>query len=290
MKKLKGILLIVLIVVLIVVVALIASKVVKGFAQKVDINLSEVQVGNVAFANDNVSIELDENIKVRANIPIFMYHWIKDDTGDYPYPENMVKPSELRKQMEYLNENNYDVIFVSEIGSAQHYDKPVILTFDDGWEDVYIHAFPLAKELNMKFCMYVIMDLIGEPGYCSMEQLQEMRDSGLVEIDSHTLSHPRLAEVSVTQATSELIDSKAQLLEKLNIDSTVICYPYGSCNANVLKIARENYTYGLLMDGGVFRYNSNLSDMLAIERIYAMRSMSIDTFKNYCVQSYVSVE
>lgn len=290
MKKIKSIILIVLIVILIGIGAIAANRIVKGFAEKVTINLAEIKINEFNTSVSLIKAELDENIKVLANIPIFMYHWIKDDTGDYPYPENMVKPAELRKQMEYLNDNNYDVIFASEIGSVQHYDKPVILTFDDGWEDVYIHAFPLAKELNMKFCMYVIMDLIGEPGYCTMEQLQEMRDSGLVEIDSHTLSHPRLAEVSVAQATTELVNSKAQLLEKLNIDSTVICYPYGSCNANVLKIARENYTYGLLMDGGVFRYNSNLSDMLAIERIYAMRSMSIDTFKNYCVQSYVSVE
>ena len=223
---------------------------------------------------ENSNIEL-ENLNIEANIPIFMYHWIREDTGGYEYPENMVKASELRKQMEYLKENNYDVIWVSDIAGLQHYEKPVILTFDDGWKDVYYEAFPLAKELNMKICMYVITDLVGTIDYCSVEMLQEMKDSGLVEIDSHTLSHPYLDEISAEQVTSELVDSKKWFKDNLDIDSTVICYPSGRRNQTVLSVAKENYKYGLLMDGDNFNYNSNTSNMYLIPRIYARRSMSL---------------
>lgn len=256
---------------------------------KVVVDMSAIENVNI-LNSEYVTIELDENIQITANIPIFMYHWVRDDTGDYPYPENMVKPSELRKQMEYLKENNYDVIFASEIDSLQHYDKPVILTFDDGWMDVYNEAFPLAKEYNMKICMYVITDLIGAPSYCTLEQLIEMRDSGLVEIDAHTLSHPRLAELSVEEMTKELVESKAYLKENLNIESRVICYPYGSYNKSVGNVASQNYDYGLLMDGGIYQYNSNNSNPYEITRIYAMRSMTINTFANYCVPSRVNIK
>ena len=237
---------------------------------------------------ENSNIEL-ENLNIEANIPIFMYHWIREDTGGYEYPENMVKASELRKQMEYLKENNYDVIWVSDIAGLQHYEKPVILTFDDGWKDVYYEAFPLAKELNMKICMYVITDLVGTIDYCSVEMLQEMKDSGLVEIDSHTLSHPYLDEISAEQVTSELVDSKKWFKDNLDIDSTVICYPSGRRNQTVLSVAKENYKYGLLMDGDNFNYNSNTSNMYLIPRIYARRSRSLDTYKTYCQKSYVEV-
>ena len=237
---------------------------------------------------ENSNIEL-ENLNIEANIPIFMYHWIREDTGGYEYPENMVKASELRKQMKYLKENNYDVIWVSDIAGLQHYEKPVILTFDDGWKDVYYEAFPLAKELNMKICMYVITDLVGTIDYCSVEMLQEMKDSGLVEIDSHTLSHPYLDEISAEQVTSELVDSKKWFKDNLDIDSTVICYPSGRRNQTVLSVAKENYKYGLLMDGDNFNYNSNTSNMYLIPRIYARRSMSLDTYKTYCQKSYVEV-
>lgn len=257
------------------------------------LNINEIALNTKIQINDieknNINIELDNDYTVSANVPIFMYHWVRDDVGDYPYPENIVKPSELRKQMEYLKENNYDVLFVSELDKLQHYNKPAILTFDDGWVDVYYEAFPLAKELNMKICMYVITDLVGTNAYCNTEQLQEMRDSGLVEIDSHTLSHPRLADIASKQLQEELENSKVYLKEKLNIDSKVICYPYGSCSNNVVDVAKQNYKYGLLMDGGVFKYNSNTSNLYEIERIYATRSMSLDRYKNYCESSYVKI-
>ena len=245
---------------------------------------------NIENADEDVKVEYGDFSNISASIPIFMYHWIKDDTGDYPYPENMVKPAELRKQMEYLDKNNYDVIFVTDIENIHHYDKPVILTFDDGWHDVYAHAFPIAKELNMKFCMYIISDMVGEPGYCTVEELQEMLDSGLVQIDAHTNTHPRLGELERTKVIEELSGSKEYILEKFGIDSKVICYPYGSTSQLVMTESRKLFDYGLLMDGGVFMYKYGKSDMLGMQRIYAMRSMTIDTFSNYCKRSKVTVE
>ena len=116
-----------------------------------------------------------------------------------------------------------------------------------------------------------------------------MKESGLVELDSHTLSHPYLNELSAEEVENELVGSKNYLKENLGVDSTVICYPSGRQNATVLNIVSENYNYGLLMDGGVFRYNSDFSNLYLIPRIYAMRSMTLDTFINYCETSLVNV-
>ncbi len=273
----------------VILVLVISANVYLNFIYKTDItaNVSNIDI-NYSIKYNEVKAELGNNT-ISASVPIFMYHWIKDDTGDYAYPENMVKIDELKRQMTYLKENNYDVLFVSDLDNIQHYNKPVILTFDDGWQDVYNIAFPYAKELNMKFNMYIITDLIGTPGYCTLEQLAEMRDSGLVELDSHTLSHPYLAQLSREQVEKELVESKRFLKDNLNVESTVICYPSGSQNLTVQQIAKENYKYGLLMDGGVFNYNSEKSNMYAIERIYCRRSMSLDVYKNYCEQAYVKI-
>lgn len=252
--------------------------------------LKEVQEGLESTLNsDDMLLAQQEDVNVTASIPIFMYHWVRDDTGGYEYPEVMVKATELRKQMEYLHNENYDVLFVSDIDKIQHYEKPVILTFDDGWYDVYAEAFPIAKELNMKFNMYIIIDLVGTPGYCNWEQLKEMHDSGLVEMGSHTLSHPYLSDLSVSEITKELVDSKAKLKEEFGIDVPVICYPSGKQNADVQKVAKENYKYGLLMDGGIFYYNNKKSNLYAIERIYCNRSMSLDTYASFCKQAGVEV-
>ena len=244
---------------------------------------------------DNTGKQDEEKAEVRvpisydATIPIYMYHWIKDDTGDYPWPENMVKINALKEQVEYLVKNEFDLIWITDLEKIYDYEKPVALTFDDGWYDVYLHMFPLAKKYNIKFSMYVIKDMVGDPGYCNEEQLKEMYESGLVDIQSHTVTHSYLAQFSYDRQKSELFDSKLYLKDTFDIDSTVICYPYGSRNNNTIELSKEaGYVYGLDMDGGV--YNTKIhTDPLKIPRIYATRSMSLDTYTKYANQSKVNV-
>lgn len=244
---------------------------------------------DVEEEEEKVEVEEREPISYTAAIPIYMYHWIKDDTGDYPWPENMVKPANLEAQVKYLVENDFDLIWITDLDKIYNYEKPVALTFDDGWYDVYLHMFPLAKQYNIKFSMYVIKDMIGTPGYCDESQLKEMADSGLVDIQSHTVTHSYLAQLSYDRQKSELFDSKTYLKDAFNIDSTVICYPYGSRNDNTVILSKEaGYIYGLDMDGGVY-YTNVHTDPLKIPRIYATRSMTLDTFAAYANEANVNV-
>lgn len=247
---------------------------------------------NIDVLNEKNQNPKEEAVTPRsytAAVPIYMYHWIKEDTGGYEYPETMVKPSELRKQFEYIANNSYDDLFVSEIAKVYKYEKPIALTFDDGWQDVYTNAYPLAKEYNVKFSMYVIKDLVGTPGYCTEDELIEMKESGLVEIGSHTVTHRKLASLTTDEIYNELSESKKYLKENLGIDTNVICYPSGSFNSTVVKIAKElGYELGLAMDGGI--YYSNKDSIMEMSRIFATRSMSLDTFIAYASKSSVSVE
>ena len=243
---------------------------------------------------DNNDLDLKEKelkvpVSVNATIPIFMYHFVREDTGDYEYPENMMRPSMLKSQLQYLKDNNFETIYISDIENIHEYQKPVALTFDDGWEDFYINAFPLFKEYNMKATLYVITSLIGTPGYCNLNELRELKESGIVDIQSHTVSHPRLALLTLENAKKEMKDSKEYLKNNLDIDSDTICYPYGSFNGNVENIAKElGYKYGLAMDGGIY-YTLSHKDLYSIPRIYANRSMTLSSFSKFCNKSNVKV-
>lgn len=229
-------------------------------------------------------------VSYTAGIPIFMYHWIRDDTGDYPWPENMVRPDSLKEQVKYLVEHQFDLIWITDLEKIYHYQKPVALTFDDGWLDVYLYMFPLAKEYNIKFSMYIIQDMVGDPGYCNEEQLKEMQASGLVDIQCHTVTHPYLAQLSYDRQKQELFNSKEYLKNTYGMNSTVICYPYGSRNENTITLAKEaGYQYGLDMDGGVY-YTNTHTDLYKIPRIYATRSMSIDTYVKYANEAFVDAK
>lgn len=232
---------------------------------------------------------INEEIQdIKFAVPIFMYHWVRDDTGDYAYPENMVRPGTLSKQCQYLVDNGYESIYVKDIENITSYTKPVALTFDDGFICFYLYAFPILKQFNIKSTLFVITDYVGTPGYCTKEQLLEMKESGIVDIQAHTKTHPHLAWLSADEMYSQMNDCNTYLKNELGIDSTMICYPYGSYNNVTIEKAKLiGYKYGFAMDGGV--YYSNRDGDYEISRIYANRSMSMDTFASYCSKSYVEI-
>lgn len=219
-------------------------------------------------------------------MPIFMYHFILDDYGDASDSENYISPTKLEEQLKYISENGYQTVYITEIDKLYKYTKPVALTFDDCFVYFYNNAFPLFKKYNLKASVYIITNYINGPNYLTTEQIKEMKESGLIDVQSHSLSHPYLSRIPIEQARKEIVDSKKVLKDLLDVDSTVFCYPIGDYNKKVVDIVKENYNYGLNMLGGV--YNSKLHSKYNIPRIYANRSMPMSTYIDYLKQSKVT--
>lgn len=247
---------------------------------------------------DSVSVNINKDMEIAqsnlripkdvvANVPIFMYHFVLDDYGENPDVENFIKPSTLEAQLKYIKENNYEPIFINEIEHLENYTKPVALTFDDVFVYFYDNAYPLIKKYNIKVTLNIIADYINGENYLTIEQIKEMLDSGLVSVESHTLTHRELIYLSDEEKKKEILDSKQKLDDLFDINVSTLCYPVGKYNDTVIDIAKEKYKYGLMMTGGV--YNSKKHDLFEIPRIYANRSMSLNTFANYLSTSYVKV-
>ncbi len=225
--------------------------------------------------------------ELNVTLPIFMYHFILDDYGDNLDTENFVKPSTLEEQIKYIVDNGYQTVFVNEIEDLSNYTKPVALTFDDCFVYFYNNAYPLLKKYNQKASIYIICDYVNGPNYLTTEQIKEMVDSGLVSVQTHTLTHRELTSLSLEEMEKELVDSKKYLEETYNIKVDTLCYPIGKYNDTIVNKAKEIYKYGLAMTGGV--YNSKKHDLYRIPRIYANRSMTINQFANYLKQSSVEI-
>ena len=287
MKKNKNLLIVLTIILLIILSFVVITLVVNKNKQKSKDNyITDENVVNI----ENVSkISNEKKIYKELNfaLPIFMYHFILDDYGENLDVENFVKPSTLEEQLKYIVENGYQTVFVNEIEDLSNYTKPVALTFDDCFVYFYNNAFPLLKKYNQKASIYIICNYVNGPNYLTTEQIQEMVDSGLVSVQSHTLSHQKLSTLSLEDMKKELDESKSYLDSTYNINIDTICYPIGDYNERVIKYAKENYKYGLAMTGGV--YYSNKHDLYKIPRIYANRSMSINEFANYLKRSKVEI-
>lgn len=174
------------------------------------------------------------------NVPVFMYHSV----NEIPFAKDeqwSVYPQEFEKQIKYWVQNGYTGIFVSEIPQSNSFKNPIAITFDDGYEDNYIVAYPILKKYNMKATIFVVAGMIGKENYLTKEQMKEMSDSGLVTIQSHTFSHQNLCELDEEELEIELKQSQSILEEITQKKVTALAYPFGSYNDIVMKKAEKYY-------------------------------------------------
>ena len=185
--------------------------------------------------------------KEQKKIPIFVYHSVRP----YVFGESQLQdtyditPELFEKELIYLRDNGYKVISPDEIfvdttnGKIVTFaEKPVMLTFDDGWSNQYEYAYPLLSKYNMKGVFYIYTQPIGAPAFLTWNQIIEMQQSGMI-IGSHSLTHPFLKKVDDDQLRHEIIDSKTTLEEKLGTPIKDFAAPYGYSDDRIVSIIKE---------------------------------------------------
>ena len=223
----------------------------------------------------NLNIPIEKEIDYGKAIPILMYHGINDQP--YGNTSLFVGVNDFDNQMKYLHDNGFTTLFLSEIYQAKNYEKPVIVTFDDGYIDNYTNAYPILKKYNIKSNMFVITRWLDGVNCVSPEMVIEMSNSGLVEIGSHTLDHVALAAQSYEKQEEELRESKNDLETLLGKEINTIAYPYGSANNSTFTIAAKYYKFAVTTNSG-YNYANTLGN-LTLKRHKIPRGMSIGSFK-----------
>jgi peptidoglycan/xylan/chitin deacetylase (PgdA/CDA1 family) len=188
-------------------------------------------------------------------VPILIYHYI----GGNPNPADTaryalsVTPDKFNAQMKYLAENGYtpitlNILYAIYNGTAQAPAKPIVLTFDDGYVDFYYNAFPILQSYGFHAVAFLPTGLIDNyPGFhMTWDQVRQINSSGLIDFESHSVSHPNLNSLGSTRLTQELVDSKATLESEIGHPVNFIAYPYGASSSRVQTAARNaGYLGGL---------------------------------------------
>lgn len=207
--------------------------------KKIFINLpTEKNDGKDEFKPTVIYPQNDKEIVKKKMI--LMYHYIDDtnlaNKGLY------VAPANFSRQLMLLNELNYQTVTASGMTNSLKSDfsdkREVAITFDDGYDDVYLTAYPLMKKYDMVGTIYLVTDFIGKPGYMSETQIKELMAAGF-EVGAHSLSHPNLANASLANARLQIENSKNILDEMLGINVTSFCYPSGKYDSQVEEIVKE---------------------------------------------------
>ena len=186
----------------------------------------------------------------KSPLPVLMYHHVVPDGSSCN--DMTVTSGKLRADFEYILAHGYTPVLPRELASGSPLpDKPVLITFDDGYTSNYTLLFPLLKELGLKAVISAIVCMPDIPttNFCSWEMYREMSDSGLVEIASHTYRLHNLdgrsgnftpGGINGIQRQSDESDEDFQvrvlddiqksydrLKEELGISPTCFAYPFG---------------------------------------------------------------
>jgi peptidoglycan/xylan/chitin deacetylase (PgdA/CDA1 family) len=202
-----------------------------------------------------------------------MYHYISvPPEGADKYRRDLsVGPDVFRAHLVTLREQGYTSITLSQLlyaltQGAPLPEKPIVLTFDDGYRDNYDYAFPIMKQEGFVGTFFVVTrPTEGRHGeYMTWEQVVEMKEAGM-EIGSHTVTHPSLPGLSQERIWRELTESRAMLQERLGQEVNSIAYPHGDFDDGVAHLTNlAGYRVAVSTKQGVTHTTGNLMSLRRI--------------------------
>jgi peptidoglycan/xylan/chitin deacetylase (PgdA/CDA1 family) len=218
-----------------------------------------------------------------GSIKVLAYHRIVKDDHIHPRLRTFATNVEVfRSHLRILERGgftaitfrDYDLYLRGELNLPQ---KPVIISFDDGYRDTHEVAYPILREYGMTATVFVVAAPTSMVNYwdpcdtyvaaplMSQSQILELHQGG-IEIGSHSLTHARLTEVPREQAWDEITRSRMLLEILLNSPVRSFCYPYGLVNRFVRDVVQQaGYTVGVGVYSGPPRFGQ---DHFNIRRIH----------------------
>lgn len=221
---------------------------------------------------------------VKKQIPVLMYHSISSGNQNHvhPYFKTNTDPSVFLNQMSYLACNDYRVISIAEALKIMHngkniQNKYVVITFDDGFQDILTNALPVLNKFNFKATVYLPTYFISEEGRffkgircLNWQEVIEIQSNN-IEIGSHTVTHPQLVSLTEKEVENELFFSKTVIEEKLGRSCNSFSYPYAFPETNKqfinlirIILTRSGYHNGVSTIVGTMR---DKADKFFIKRI-----------------------
>ena len=181
-----------------------------------------------------------------THVPILMYHHLTEVgvDADAEYQQLSVSPGDFQQQVTYLQDNGYRTITFAELvgafgGQVSLPSKPVIITFDDGWDDIYHVAYPVLRDHGMRATFFIPTNWVENlDGVVSWAQIEEMSRGGM-EFGSHSVTHPYLTTYDPDWLRFELEESKAALEEHTGKAVTALAYPFGLYDDTVMTAVHE---------------------------------------------------
>lgn len=158
---------------------------------------------------------------------VFKFHSIVKDSKDMYNEQFCISNKHFEHFITLLMEKGcqfepVDMLLINEKKSNR-----VFLTFDDGFEDVFLNAYPLMRKKGIPFCIFLISDFIGKKGYMSEEQIAILAKEPLCTLGVHTKTHPNLKKCTKIELEEEMCGAKKRVEAVTRKTLSAFAYPYG---------------------------------------------------------------
>ncbi|MDD4012909.1 MAG: polysaccharide deacetylase family protein [Candidatus Omnitrophica bacterium] len=205
-------------------------------------------------------------IYVRPNrcTPILMYHGVRDDGSSSLF----VSPANFSRQMAFLDEKGFSVMtledLVKDVKSGISFrPRAVVITFDDGYEDNYINAFPVLYKRGMSATIFLPTAQISrDKGYLTWDQARVMAKGG-IDFGAHTRNHAYLPDIKdKEELLGEVEGPRRDIEANLGSPARFFCYPAGAFNEDSKKAVIEaGYEGALSTNRGRSRSNKDVFEL-----------------------------
>ena len=223
-------------------------------------------------------------------VPILCYHQFANGRST----DRMIMPRDLFvAQMEYLKNNDYNVITLADLENFLKASKPipprsVVITVDDGFRSAYDIAFPILKTYGFKATFFIYTDFIGGGRSLTWAAINEMRASGVIDIQSHSKSHASFSpddgetEQSPAYATrlrTEIEPPQTMLERQLGAPVRRLAYPYGDTSRLAVRLLGErNFSLAVTVERGA---NPSFAPPLMLRRDMVFGDATMAEFQRY---------
>jgi peptidoglycan/xylan/chitin deacetylase (PgdA/CDA1 family) len=224
--------------------------------------------------------------------PILLYHSLSVEASRV-YRPYAVDPGRFREQMELVAGGGYRTLTVRELvtiladPSGRLPERSVLVTFDDGFDDVHREALPVLDRLGLRATVFVVTGSVGgtsgwlagdgegDRRLLSWTQIRELAGAG-IEIGSHSDTHPQLDTLTESLAEEEIRRSRALLEGGLDAAVTSFAYPHGYHTGRVKTLLRRHgYTAGCAVKHAL---SHDRDDCLALSRAVVFADTSDEQF------------
>lgn len=217
-----------------------------------------------------------ETIPAGVRVVMLRYHCVSDDT--WGIESLFMSPSKVEAQIEAMEKLGCSFLNFEDLDKIDQYERPVFLTFDDGYRDNYEELFPILKRHNAKATVFMITRAIGFDRYLTADMMREMADSGLVSFQSHTVTHGGMDSMSRAELEYETAQSQLDIARVTGKAPFVLSFPEARASQLALQTVAEHYRYAVIADGYAWVTGT---EPYHLPRFVMPRDLSMERFLTY---------